>query len=575
MCSMQRITADFAARALFDSAATRRIEQAALAAAPAHALMQRAGLAVARLALALAPHARTIWVACGPGNNGGDGLEAALHLHRWGKPVVVTWLGNEAHAPTDALASLARARAAGVTLSDAPPAHLSAQDLVIDALLGLGSSRAPAGRMAQWITQINTSPALVLAVDMPTGLNADTGARAEPQAQAQVHAQHTLSLLTLKPGLFTGLGRDAAGHIWLDTLDVDTSTTPPTARLNPLPPSSARAHASHKGSYGDVAIVGGAPGMTGAALLAASAALHGGAGRVFAALLTPNIDTAAINATLPELMLRPFDALPLANLTVVCGCGGGQAVAAALPRILADAPRLVLDADALNTIAGDGARQAQLRARSAKQQATILTPHPLEAARLLGVVTANIQADRLSAAQQLAEKFDCVVVLKGSGSVIATPQTSPFINPTGNARLATAGTGDVLAGLTGALLAAGPPPHRLLAKRCIYTAWQQTPGPPISPLQPVAWPTECGCGRNRRLAIVLGQELQELSMAVHHTFKTLALVAIHTPQRRDQTPMQTSLPFELQLCPQSYKSLSHASACNKAGSLLVWATATS
>lgn len=454
MRGMQRITADLTAPALFNSAATRRIEQAALAATPARALMQRAGLAVARLALAVAPHAHTIWVACGPGNNGGDGLEAAMHLHRWGKTVVVTWLGDEAHAPADALASLARARAADVVLADAPPANLTEQDLVIDALLGLGSSRAPADRMAQWITQINTSPAIVLAVDLPTGLNADTGAGTD----ALVHAQHTLSLLTLKPGLFTGLGRDAAGQIWLETLAVDTSTTAPSAHLSPPPAAQRRAHASHKGSYGDVAIVGGAQGMTGAALLAASAALHGGAGRVFAALLTPNIDATAISsisANLPELMLRDVDALPLATLTVVCGCGGGKAVAEVLPRVLQEAPRLVLDADALNAIAADTTLQAQLTARSAAQQATILTPHPLEAARLLGITTAAIQADRLSAAQQLAERFACVVVLKGSGSVIATPQALPFINPTGNSRLATAGTGDVLAGLTGALLADG------------------------------------------------------------------------------------------------------------------------
>ena len=469
MSGMQRITSDtadtteFTAHALFNSAATRSIEQAALAATPTHTLMQRAGLAVARLALAVAPHARTVWIACGPGNNGGDGLEAALHLHRWGKHVVVTWLGVETRAPADALLSLARLRQAGVVLADAPPAELGPQDLAIDALLGLGGSRAPTDRMAQWITQLNTCHAPVLAVDLPTGLNADTGANTGLAGLTGrlCHAQHTLCLLTLKPGLFTGLGRDAAGEIWLDSLDVDLSTTAPSAFLSAPPVPRFRAHASHKGSYGDVAIVGGAAGMTGAAVLAASAALHGGAGRVFAALLTPEIDTAAINAALPELMLRSFDTLSLANLTVVCGCGGGQAVAAVLPRLLAEAPRLVLDADALNAIAADSNSnselQTQLKARSTRQQTTILTPHPLEAARLLGTDTLTIQADRLGAAQQLADRFMCVVVLKGSGSVIAAPQALPQVNPTGNARLATAGTGDVLAGLTGALLAAGLP----------------------------------------------------------------------------------------------------------------------
>jgi hydroxyethylthiazole kinase-like uncharacterized protein yjeF len=311
--------------------------------------------------------------------------------------------------------------------------------------------------MAAWIAALNAGAAPVLAVDLPTGLNADTGAT-EDEVNSWVHARHTLTFLTLKPGLFTGKGRDAAGQIWLDTLAVDTAETP-SAVLSGPPDFQPRAHASHKGTFGDVAIIGGAPGTTGAALLAGSASLHGGAGRVFVALLgnAPQADGAmALAAAHPELMLRSFDTLDLQHQTVVCGCGGGRLVAAALPRVLAEAPRLVLDADALNAVAGDAALQAQLQHRGGGRP-TVLTPHPLEAARLLGVPTADIQADRLSAAKQLAGRFQCVVVLKGSGSVIATPNAVPRINPTGNARLATAGTGDVLAGLTGALLAGGRP----------------------------------------------------------------------------------------------------------------------
>jgi hydroxyethylthiazole kinase-like uncharacterized protein yjeF len=149
-------------------------------------------------------------------------------------------------------------------------------------------------------------------------------------------------------------------------------------------------------------------------------------------------------------MLRRVDALDLARLTVVCGCGGGAAVAAVLPQVLREAQRLVLDADALNAIAADGALQRLLQARG---PATMLTPHPLEAARLLGTDTAAVQADRLAAAQALAGRFGCTVLLKGSGSVIAAPGHTPLVNPTGNALLATGGTGDVLAGLAGALLA--------------------------------------------------------------------------------------------------------------------------
>jgi len=440
---------------LFDIAATRRIEQALARALPDHTLMQRAGLASARLALALAPHAPTIWVACGPGNNGGDGLEAALHLRHWGKQPVVTWLGTPATAPADARAAWQRAQQAGVAFSDEPPEDYA---LCIDALLGIGGSRAPEGRMAAWIARMNQGRAPVLALDLPSGLNADTGTSATYPIAGVAHpacvtAQFTLSLLTLKPGLFTAGGRDAAGQVWLDRLEADAAQ--PTAWLCGASPARARAHASHKGSYGDVAVIGGAAGMTGAALLAARAALHGGAGRVFVGLLDGGgLD---VDPQQPELMVRPAAALDLRGTVAVCGCGGGDAVRALLPRVLSTAPRAVLDADALNAIATDGQLQTLLQARAGRGWATVLTPHPLEAARLLGSGTAQVQTDRLAAAQALAVRFGGVAVLKGSGTVIAAPGRVPALNPTGNARLASAGTGDVLAGMVGARLAAGEP----------------------------------------------------------------------------------------------------------------------
>jgi hydroxyethylthiazole kinase-like uncharacterized protein yjeF len=439
---MQRVTPD-RSWPLHEVAAIRRLEQRAAAALPAHALMQRAGLAVARLALALAPHARTVWVACGPGNNGGDGFEAALHLKQWGKDPVVTWLGEEARAPEDARASLQRARAAGVAFAAEPPAS---HELAIDALLGIGGSRPAEGALRQHIERLNAGAAPVLAIDLPSGLNADTG-----QAPLAVRAAHTLSLLALKPGLFTAQGRDAAGVVWLDDLQVAPSEAAAATLAGPAL-AAPRRHASHKGSYGDVAVIGGAAGMAGAALLCARAALHHGAGRVFAGFL--DASAPAVDPQQPDLMVRAWDSLDLPAMTVACGCGGGAAVRLALPRAL-NARALVLDADALNAIAADPQLQALLQARGRRGAPTVLTPHPLEAARLLGSSTAAVQSDRLAAARELARRFGSVVVLKGSGSVIAAPDGTVRINPTGNARLAIAGTGDVLAGMVAARLANG------------------------------------------------------------------------------------------------------------------------
>lgn len=449
---MQRITPATAAD-LFDIAATRRIEQAAAAALPAHALMQRAGLAVARLAMAIAPHARTIWVACGPGNNGGDGFEAAAQLRHRGFFPVVTFVGDERRLPPDAKASLQRARDAGVTFADNPP---TACELAIDALLGIGSTRPPEGTMAEWLRQMHAGEQPVLSVDVPSGLNADTGVLPKDADRKTASERHCITFLTLKPGLFTAQGRDAAGTTWFDDLGCSHVTDQRTARLPGAPKAQPRAHASHKGSYGDVAVIGGASGMAGAALLAGSAALHAGAGRVFVGLLDPG--AAVVDTSQPELMLRDARSLDLSEMTAVCGCGGGEAVRELLPRVLTTAAALVLDADALNALAADSALQAQLASRGKDELPTVITPHPLEAARLLGCTAADIQADRLASVRQLALRFGAVAVLKGSGTVVSDASGAPpVINPTGNARLATAGTGDVLAGMIGAALAAGRP----------------------------------------------------------------------------------------------------------------------
>ena len=433
-------------------AASRQVEQLAVAGAAPHALMQRAGLGLTRLALALAPHAEHIWIAAGPGNNGGDGLVAARLLHQAGKRVQVSLLADPLRLPRDAAIAWQAARNAGVPISAstdcvAPPAGGTA--LAIDALLGLGAARAPQGPMAESVALLNGLHCPVLAVDLPSGLSGDSG---QPLGSIStiVHATHTLALLTLKPGLFTGLGRDAAGQVWFDALDLPWDEALASAWLSGPPLPRQRWHAQHKGSFGDVTVLGGAPGMGGAALLAARAALAAGAGRVMLARLDGDGEA---DSGQPELMPRNVDQLlrpkHLAAGTLVCGCGGGAAVAAHLMTALAHSTRLVLDADGLNAVAGDANLAAALAARAACGQTTVLTPHPLEAARLLACTTAQVQADRLGSAQALAERYQCVVLLKGSGSVVAAPGRRPAVNPTGNARLACAGTGDVLAGWIG------------------------------------------------------------------------------------------------------------------------------
>jgi hydroxyethylthiazole kinase-like uncharacterized protein yjeF len=450
-------------------AQVRQLEPALQALSPTP-LMQSAGLACARLALAVAPHTRRIWIAAGPGNNGGDGLEAALHLHQWGKEVVVSLVTSTGPGPADAQAALQRAQEAGVRIqADLPTEWLQqmdAQDLCIDALLGIGASRPLSADLRACVQALQKSEAPVLAIDVPTGLNPQSGlwlgdnsGKSSDSGDAMaVHADHTLSLIAVQAGLLMGHGRDASGQIWLDDLGYRPSqlSVPPLAWLNHPDTSPPKPHASHKGSHGDVAVIGGegmathGMGMTGAAVLAATAALHAGAGRVMLSLLSGQASDSAPT----DLMQREFKRLELEKLHVVCGCGGGSAVNAVLPEVLQRSAQLVLDADGLNAVAQEPHLQHALFQR-AKSVPTVITPHPLEAARLLGCDTQQVQNDRLKAAQELAERFQCCVVLKGSGSVIAAPGHTPRINITGNGRLAIGGTGDVLAGLVGARMAQG------------------------------------------------------------------------------------------------------------------------
>lgn len=473
---MRRITTA-SREPLYNTLTTRQIEARAQAGLPLHTLMDRAGLAVARLAAALGPHADRIWVACGPGNNGGDGMRAATHLAQWARQGHGGWQVHLTHVmgPTpdparlapDSRYALGQALAAGVHFHADPPDRA---DLVIDALLGIGARRAPEGRIGHWLERMNVVATSVLAVDVPSGLDADSGAWSGPALSTDGPTRHTLSLLTLKTGLFTADGRDATGSLWFDDLGVSLSDTEtPRAWLSPANAGPARRlHRAHKGTQGDVIIIGGQPvgtlgtGMTGAAVLAARAALTSGAGRVYLGLLG---DSIAWDPVYPELMVRsPEQLLASPSLeagTVVCGCGGGQAVIGLLPTVIGRSHRLVLDADGLNAMAADSGLGHQLRTRHERGLTTVITPHPLEAARLLGTDTTTVMTDRLGAAETLAERLGAICVLKGSGTVIAAPGQTPFINASGNARLATAGTGDVLAGMLGAALAGNDSSHTL------------------------------------------------------------------------------------------------------------------
>ena len=443
---------------LYSAAMLREIEQTALSALPAGTLMQRAGAAAATLALQLvqvAPTDATILVLAGPGNNGGDALDCAAHLADAGARVHIVLLAAPERLPTDASAALQRVRASTAVLSDHLPG--GPWSLVVDGLFGIGLQRALEGSARALVEAVNLLGCPVLALDVPSGLDADTGNVVGENGIA-LRASHTITFIGDKPGLHTADGRDYSGVVSVAELGLDMqqfAASPIQLGDVDLFRSAARRRLqnSHKGSYGDVSVIGGAQGMTGAVLLAARSALYSGAGRVFAAFVGPAL---ALDPQHPELMCRMAEEVDFAQSVLVIGPGMGTALPAkkVLMRALqSDAP-LVLDADALNLIAAEPGLKKNL---AGHRSAVLLTPHPLEAARLLACSTAAVQSDRLRAASDLAQQCNAVVILKGSGSVIAAPDGALVINPTGNPALATGGAGDVLAGVCGALLAQGWP----------------------------------------------------------------------------------------------------------------------
>jgi hydroxyethylthiazole kinase-like uncharacterized protein yjeF len=456
---------------LYTVAELRTLEERAQLALPAHTLMARAGAAAARFLAEHAAHDASfsaglpLWFIAGPGNNGGDALVAATELHRAGVALEVCMPIDV--KPDDARWALAEARAAGVAISARPPESFDGYGWLVDGMFGIGLARPLEGVFADVAARLSSrarEAGRVLALDAPSGLDSDTGNPVGPGAA--VAATHTVTFIGAKPGLYMGAGRDLAGSVTVAPLgldlDMNIQASAP-ARLNApalfAPRFPARAFAAHKGTYGSLAVVGGDTGMCGAPILAARAALFAGAGKVHVALL--GAGAPPYDPPHPELMLHALEHLPLQTmdaLAIGCGMGGTARAADALRGALAvDVPKL-FDADALNLLAHDASLAAALAARGAAGDVSVLTPHPLEAARLLSCDTTAVQRDRLAAARVLAARFASVVVLKGAGTVIAAPGGRTAVNPTGNAALATGGTGDVLGGIIGALLAQRLPP---------------------------------------------------------------------------------------------------------------------
>ena len=428
----------------------RAIEQAAAVGLPPGTLMARAGREAAEwIAQRHAGAVQTVCIVCGPGNNGGDGFVSAAELQSLGHDVRCVLLGVERPAAADARAAYERWIGTGGRVDARIPAE-AGFDIVIDALFGIGLARPLAGDFLAAAHWMNRQPR-VYSIDVPSGLDADTGTWVG--GVEGVLADATVTFIGDKPGLHTAQGTDAAGTVVVEP--IGTHAEPLAGHLvgpddfEPL--TRPRRNNSHKGTYGNVAIVGGGKGMVGAALLAGRAALRLGAGRVYVdAIGAPEL---RVDPVRPELMFRAHAELDdLQAVVVGCGLGSDAAAHTALARVLSGNVPVVADADALNLLADD----AGLQRLAAESAATlVLTPHPLEAARLLRCSSADVQADRVAAAIRLAQQHTCIVILKGAGTVIARADGRYAINPTGTPALATAGTGDVLAGMIAAFLAQG------------------------------------------------------------------------------------------------------------------------
>ena len=415
-------------------------------------LMQLAGTASFRSIQALWPGIRSLAVCCGPGNNGGDGFVVAGLAATHGLQVYLMGFGEPKTA--DAKRAYRSALASGVSIVPFHPDVLSGADVVVDAILGTGFNRSLEGLILDGIRAINASGKPVLSLDVPSGLNSDTG----EAAKDAVGATATISFICLNPGIVTGRGPDRCGRSFFDSLQV------PETVFSGMKPVAARISAGqvagileklprphHKGDAGHLLVVGGAVGMGGAVCLAGEAALRVGAGLVSVA--TRPEHASYLNTGCPELMVNGIESGPnLSTLlqratAVVAGPGLslGSWGREFLSRVLEIELPLVVDADGLNILSEQPTTAANW----------ILPPHPGEAARLLDGSAHEVQKDRLGAVQRIQERYGGVCILKGAGTLVATPNGSLSVCNRGNPGMASAGMGDVLAGVIGSLLAQG------------------------------------------------------------------------------------------------------------------------
>ncbi len=431
---------------------------------PAHLLMDRAGRALAREVLRVGGrrYGLNVAVVCGKGSNGGDGFAAARALAREGARPRCLLVGGMDAVSGAAAHHLELLRTEGGVVDPFPEASLERADVIVDALFGTGFRGVAEGEAAAAIDAINAAQRPVVAADIPSGVNGETGAVEGPGVDADV----TVAMGAEKIGTAVGRGAALAGRVTVADIGIPVGSVragvveeDDVRRVLPT-----RAPDAHKRSGGAVAIVAGSDAMTGAVVLTASGAMRMGAGYVTVGASVGAVT--AVQGLLPEVLARVVgegdhldaasadrfvDVLERADsLAVGPGLGRGQDQHALVERLLTDVEKpIVLDADGLNVLEGNTGALARRDAR------TVLTPHAAELARLLGTDVEKIQADRVASARRAAEEFGCAVLLKGFRTVVAQPDQNVVVNPTGGPELATAGTGDVLTGAVSALLAAG------------------------------------------------------------------------------------------------------------------------